>query len=54
MPSPRFDPPPVQLRRLLERARENGEDFDQGWYRAMHSRHSGAVKWSHDTAVGRL
>lgn len=45
--------PAEQMLKALRRAREDGEDFDQGWYRAMRSRHSGAVKWSHDTTARR-
>lgn len=53
MPPSKHEPPPVQLRRVLERAREHGLTFDQGWYRAMGSRHPTAVKFPHDTPARR-
>jgi hypothetical protein len=47
-------PPPVQLRALLESARDRGEPFDTAWRRAMDGRRApGRVVFPNDTLERR-
>lgn len=51
MPAPaQLVEPPVQLRELLERARERDEPFDIAWRRVMDGRRApGRIVWPHAT-----